>query len=65
MGIRGRLGEKLWREFMRDMKSAAKHQWYPAFASSIRCSGLLDGPPCPIQAAGIELRLEKIDLDHL
>ena len=66
MGIRARLGEKLWREFMRDVGIAAKEMWYPAFASdSILCAGMLDGPSCPIQAAGIELRLDEIDVDHL
>jgi len=65
-GIRARLGETLWRAFMRDVNAAANVQWHPAFASgSIGCSGSLDGPPCPIQAAGIELRLDEIDLDHL
>lgn len=66
MGIRARLGEKLWREFMRDVNSTAKSLWYPAFESDIiLCAGVLDGPSCPIQAAGIELRLEEIDVDHL
>lgn len=66
MGMRARLGEKLWREFMRDVNVAAKQLWHPAFASgSIRCTGSLDGPPCPIEAAGVELCLEEIDLDHL
>jgi hypothetical protein len=27
--------------------------------------GVLDGPSCPIRAAGIELRLDEIDVDHL
>jgi hypothetical protein len=29
------------------------------------CAGVLDGPSCPIQAAGIELRLDEIDVDHM
>jgi hypothetical protein len=66
MGIRARLGEKLWLEFMRDVGIAAKEMWHPTFASdSIVCAGVLDGPSCPIQAAGIELRLDEIDVDHL
>jgi hypothetical protein len=66
MGIRARLGEKPWREFMRDVGIATKELWHPAFASdSILCAGVLDGPSCPIQAAGIELRLDEIDVDHL
>ena len=64
MDIRARLGEKLWCQFMRDMNAAAKEMWHPAFVSgSIRCAGVLDGPPCPIQAAGFELHLNEIDLD--
>ena len=51
---------------MRDVGIAAKEMWHPAFASdSIVCAGVLDGPSCPIQAAGIELRLDEIDVDHL
>ena len=66
MGIRMMLGEKLWKEFMRDVNAAAKDLWHPAFLSDkITCAGTLDGPSCPIQAAGIELRLEEIDVDHL
>ena len=66
MGIRARLGEKLWREFMHDVNTTAKELWYPAFLTDrILCAGALDGPSCPIQAAGIELRLNEIDVDHL
>jgi hypothetical protein len=66
MGIRARLGEKLWSEFMRDLNATAKELWHPAFLSDkILCAGALDGPSCPIQAGGIELRLDEIDVDHL
>ena len=65
MGIRSRLGEVLWREFMTDVHVVAKKLLHPAFASAgIECAGELDGPPCPIQAAGIQLRLDEIDVDH-
>ena len=45
MGIRARLGENLWREFMRDVNTSAKELWYPAFLTDrILCAGALDGP---------------------
>jgi hypothetical protein len=64
MGMRVKLGEKLWGAFMKDMNVTAKALWHPAFVSgTIRCAGVLDGPPCPIQDAGIILRLDEIDAD--
>ena len=66
MGLRARLGERLWRVFMPDVHTAAKELWHPAFEShSIRCAGALDGPQCPIQAGGIELHLHGIGVDYL
>jgi hypothetical protein len=51
---------------MRDVGNAAKGMGHPAFASdSIMCAVVFDGPSCPIQTAGIELRLDEIDVDHM
>jgi hypothetical protein len=49
----------------KDMNVTAKALWHPAFVSgTIRCAGVLDRPPCPIQDAEIVSRLNGIDADH-
>jgi hypothetical protein len=59
--------EALARVYARRVGIAAKEMWHPASVRVIALCvrGVLDGPSCPIQAAGIELRLDEIDVDHL